>query len=123
MKKDDLYDIVAHHKKANFDERTLSKLKELIKALSDEMVSDLIIFFDTDTEQLKREFMINLPSFLSLIKQEFIQSAQKKAMQTELIGGEELTRFEKQRRLTLYYYKKLLKTLPKWAQEKGVINE
>lgn len=113
--KDDLFGVVFRHKKADFDERTKIKLIDLINALDDKMIENLLIYFDTNENQYKPGFYLNLATFLGIIKDEMLKRALFISKKTELINAKDLTYYEKEQLLNAYYYKKEISKLPKWA--------
>lgn len=96
----------------NVNDFEKSKINELLLALDESVCEQIAI--DISTKSQSR--FLSLKMLVEFVKNALILNAHFLAQKSEIINANLVSKFEEQKILSAYYFKKALKKLPEWAQ-------
>lgn len=122
MKKQELENLILNHPKASFDlaqsEWQIKKMRELFKSFENPKdIENFAFILSLDNSGILQKNTLNIKTLCLFIKEFFLENANYWAKRTNLKGEIDLPNFEKTRLLKAFYFKKMLKKMPDWAND------
>lgn len=90
-----------------------SKISELLSSLDESVCEQIAIDISTKCESR----FLSLKMLVEFVKNALILNAHFLAQKSEIINANLVSKFEEQKILSAYYFKRELKKLPEWAQK------
>lgn len=106
--------MIFEDKKATFNSPfELKKISELIEVLSEEECDLIALEIATNFDSK----VLSLKHLINFVKTSLITNACFLADKTKLINSNYNSKFEETKALRMFYFKKALKRMPKWAKK------
>lgn len=113
MKPKQLKNIIFENERLKFiSDFEKGKINELLSALDESVCEQIAIDIGTKCESR----YLSLKMLVEFVKSALILNAHFLARKSEIINANLVSKFEEQKILSAYYFKKELKKLPEWAQ-------